>query len=122
MSANPVNLAFRFLLELVALFGLAAWGWRATDSPMRWVLVLALPLAAAAAWGTFAVPGDPSRSGQAPVPIPGLARLALELLVFSLGALALHGAGFRDQSLVFAVLVVVHYLASYDRIVWLRAR
>ena len=50
-----------------------------------WLAGLGLPAIAAAAWVTFAVPGDPSRSGRAPVPVPGWVRLLLELAVF-LGA------------------------------------
>ncbi|WP_280456932.1 DUF2568 domain-containing protein, partial [Nocardia carnea] len=39
--------------------------------PARWLLVVLLPVVAAAAWGVFAVPDDPSRSGAAPVAVPG---------------------------------------------------
>ena len=35
--------------------------------------------------GVFAVPDDPSRSGSAPIAVPGLARLTLEAAVFGVG-------------------------------------
>ena len=122
MGSHPLNLALRFLLELVALFGLGAWGWYSTDSAGRFLLVLGVPLLAAAAWSAFAVPDDPSRSGRAPVAVPGWVRLALEILVLGGGALALHHAGFERAGLVFAVLAGLHYAISYDRIAWLLRR
>jgi len=82
------------------------------------LLALAVPLLAALLWGTFAVPNDPSRSGQAPIRIPGPLRLGLELMILGLGALALRGSGFERSSLVFTVLVVVHYAISYDPNAW----
>ena len=33
MGSHPLNLALRFLLELVAIGAVGFWGWRATDSP-----------------------------------------------------------------------------------------
>ncbi|HEY5376661.1 MAG TPA: DUF2568 domain-containing protein [Polyangiaceae bacterium] len=48
-----------------------------------------MPLAAAVAWGTLAVLGDPSRNGRAPIRVRSWQRLALELLVFAGGAAAL---------------------------------
>ncbi len=60
---HPLNLAVRFALELAALAALAAWGWSLTDSWWRWATAAGLVLIAAFVWGTFAVPGDPSRGG-----------------------------------------------------------
>ena len=88
----------------------------------RFVLAFALPVAAAAAWGTFAVPEDPSRSGKAPVPVPGLIRLGLELLILGGGAWALVAAGLPTLGWVLAGVTVVHYASSYDRIAWLLRR
>ncbi len=87
------NLALRFGLELAALAGIATAAWRAADGPWRWVAAVALPLIAATAWATFIVPNDPSRSGRAPVEVPGSIRLALEFAVFGAGA-----AGFLSAS------------------------
>lgn len=119
MGSNPLNLALRFVLELVALFGLGAWGWRAVGSPVRYVLVAGLPVLAAVLWGVFAVPDDPSRSGRAPIAVRGFLRLGLELLVFGLGALALREAGLEQMGFVFALIVLIHYAISYDRVAWL---
>lgn len=119
MSQNPINLAVRFLLELAALASLAYWGWTQADGGWRYLLAIGLPLLAAVLWGTLAVPGDPSRSGGAPVPVPGYVRLILELGLFAFATWALYGAGQATLSLILAGIVIAHYGASYDRIAWL---
>ena len=71
------------------------------------------------AWGIFAVRDDPSRSGSAPVPVPGLIRLLLELAFFGLAAWMLHDMEYIRVSWIFGAAVTVHYLISYDRVGWL---
>jgi len=119
VGSHPLNLALRFLLELVALFSMSMWGWRTGEGWMRWVLAASIPIVAALLWGVFAVPDDPSRSGSAPIPVPGLLRLALEAAVFAVGVWALRDTGFLRSSLVFGLIVLIHYALSYDRIGWL---
>ena len=122
MGSHPANLAVRFLLELSAYFVLGMWGWHRREDGFRVLIAVAIPLVAAAVWGTFAVPNDPSRGAWAPVPIPGLLRLALELGFFGLAALALNDLGFHKLTALFAAVVAIHYLISYDRIRWLVAQ
>ena len=93
MGSNPINLAFRFILELAALIIFGLWGWNLGTGILRYVLTLGIPILAAAAWGTFAVLDDPSRSGKAPVPVPGIIRLLLELAFFALATWALFDLG-----------------------------
>ena len=119
MGTHPLNLAVRFLLELSALSALGLWGWRHGDGVWRFVIAAAIPLIAAALWGTFAVPGDPSRSGSAPVPVAGLFRLALEFGFFASATWALYDLRYGVLSAVFGAAVVIHYLLSYDRVSWL---
>ena len=119
VGTHPVNLAFRFLLELSALAIMGFWGWRQRDDGARIVIALAVPLLAAALWGIFAVPGDPSRSGAAPVPVPGIVRLVLECGFFGFGTWALADVGFSRLAAIFGTSTVLHYLLSYDRIAWL---
>ena len=83
MGSHPANLAVRFVLEITGLVALGWWGWNHADGVLRFVLALGIPVLAAAAWGTFAVPGDPSRSGRAPVPVSGIVRVLLELAFFA---------------------------------------
>ena len=105
MGSHPVNLAIRFLLELAALLATGVWGWRQSDGWPRFILALGVPLVAAVLWGTFAVPDDPSRSGKAPVAIPGIIRLLIELGIFAFATWALYDEGFTGLSGVLGVLV-----------------
>ncbi|MFD6273728.1 YrdB family protein [Nocardia asteroides] len=119
MSLNPALLAVRFLLELIAIASFGVYGWRVADSPWRYLLVVVLPIVAAALWGTFAVPDDPSRSGAAPVPVPGPVRLIVEFAVLFGGAAALWGAGLPRLALISTAVLVGYQLLAYDRILWL---
>ncbi|MBC8335965.1 MAG: YrdB family protein [Anaerolineales bacterium] len=122
MGSNPINLAIRFLLELAALSSIGYWGWTQHEGGMRFFLAIGLPLLAAALWGTFAVPDDPSRSGKAPVPVAGIIRLALELAFFAAATWLLFDAGQPSLGRTLGVVVLIHYLISYDRIGWLLKR
>lgn len=119
MGSHPINLVFRFLLELTALAVFGIWGWQLNDGWTRFVLVLAIPILAAALWGIFAVPNDPSRSGVAPVPVPGFIRLVLELAFFALATYMVYDLGYLNLCAMFGAAVVIHYLLSYDRVLWL---
>lgn len=119
MSLNPALLAVRFLLELIAIASFGVLGWRAFDSPWRYLLVVVLPVAAALLWATFAVPDDPSRGGGAPVPVPGPVRLGIEFAVLFGGAAALWGAALPRLALISAAVLVGYHLVAYDRIRWL---
>lgn len=116
------NLGLRFALELAAVAAFAIAGWRLMSAPWNWVAAIALPSIAMALWVTFAVPGDPSRSGAAPVPVPGLVRLALELIVLFGAALALVLSGYSGAGIALAALTALHYAVSVERIVWLIGR
>jgi hypothetical protein len=119
MGSHPVNLAVRFMLELAALVAMGYWGWSQYTGWLRVGLAIGLPLLAAVLWGTFAVPNDPSRSGKAPVPVPGIVRLILELAFFAFASWALFDAGLTGWGLIMAIVVIVHYVVSFDRIAWL---
>lgn len=116
------NLALRFGLELTALLGLAIGAWSVSEGWVRWVAVVLVPLVATAIWGVFNVVGDPSRSGEAPVEVPGWARLGIELLILGGGAAGFYSSEHPIIAIGFGVLVVVHYALSVSRIQWLLAR
>ena len=122
MGSHPVNLAFRLILELAAYFALGYWGWTQHEGIWRFVWGIGLIVAAAIIWGTFAVPDDPSRSGKAPVPVPGAVRLILELAFFAAGTWAFIAAGRPTWGLALGILTIIHYALSYDRILWLLKR
>lgn len=113
MNDNPINLALRFLLELVALLGYGYWGWTTQTGWKRAVLVIGLPLLAAVIWGTFRVDGDPN---EAPVAIAGWARLVLEAVFFGLAVVLLRAAHQPRAALILGAIVLIHYLISYDRV------
>jgi len=121
MGSHPINLAIRFILELIALITIGIWGWKQSDGWIQIVLALGLPIIIAAIWGTFAVPDDPSRSGKSPISVPGFIRLLMELAVFAFAGWALYDFGSTRLSWILVISVTIHYIISYDRIIWLMA-
>ena len=117
---HPANLAFRLVLEVIALIAIGVGAYSLATGLYAWILGIALPLVAAVVWGTFNVLGDESRSGKAPVVVRGSVRLAIEFLVFSTAAVLLW---FVSQIAATALGggVVLYYLLSIDRIRWLVA-
>lgn len=111
MSKNTLNLALRFILELLALaaMGYGAWG-------IHPIIGILIPVLAAAAWGTFRVPNDPK---EPPIRVSGIIRLILEIVFFGLAVFLLFYAGESNLALIFGGVVLVHYALSYDRLWWL---
>jgi hypothetical protein len=101
------NLALRFLVELCALGALGYWGFKTGGGLIAKIgLGIGAPLVAAIVWGVFVSP-------QAPVQLPGLLVLILQVLVFGSAAAALVATGHRTLALVFGVLVVINALVMY---------
>ncbi|MEX2370962.1 MAG: YrdB family protein [Bacteroidales bacterium] len=119
MGKHPLNLAFRFLLEISALVSLGTWGHNLFDKAPGIIAAVIFPLLFALIWGVFAVKGDPSRSGKTVVNTPGPVRLVLEIILFGVAVFALYKAEFTALAIIFAVALVVHYLLSWDRVKWL---
>jgi len=116
MGSHPINLALRFFLELAGLFAMGYWGWTQHNGLSRWLWTLGLPLVFAVLWGSFRVNGDP---GKAPVAVPGILRLLLEIAFFGAATWALYAANRPTWGLVFVLVTLAHYVISYDRIGWL---
>lgn len=119
MGSHPLNLMLRFLLEIAAISAVGIWGWKQGTDWDRFLWAVLLPIIFMTVWGVFAVPKDPSRSGNAPVPVAGWLRLLIELGIFSSAAWALYDLGFVQTSVLFSWICLIHYLVSYDRIKWL---
>ena len=113
---HPLNLALRFFLEVAALGGFGVLAWRSAGGWWRYLAVIAVLALLMTLWGVFAVPGDPSRSGNAPVPVSGSVRFALELAVLLGGAGAFYWTGNNLVAIALAALVVIHYALSGERI------
>ena len=122
MGLHPINLLFRFLLEVMAVVITALWGWNQGEGGQGFLLAVFLPMTLAVIWGVFTVPDDPTRSGKAPVVTPGAVRLVIELAIFGFATWALYDMGYALLSVVFGALAGLHYAISYDRILWLLSR
>jgi hypothetical protein len=108
------NLVLRFGLETACLLGIGVAGWLVTPA-----LGVAAGVAAAAVWGVFAVPDDPSRNAHAPVPVHGWVRLLVELAVFIGGAAAWLVAGWWAVAATITALLVLHHVVALPRLRWL---
>jgi len=112
MNTNPINLSVRFLLEIAMLVILGLWGWRLTTAWCHYIYVIGIPLNAAILWGIFRIPNDPK---PAPVAIPGILRLLLELGLFGLSVWILFDMKYDKLACIIAIIVILHYIISYDR-------
>jgi hypothetical protein len=115
MAYHPINLGFRFILELVALYALGFWGWTQGAGVLRYLLAVLLPGAAAAVWAIFRAiePVEPKHIVRV---VPGRVRLVMELVFFALATAALIHAGQVIGGVVFGMAVILHYGTSIDRI------
>jgi hypothetical protein len=116
------QLALRFGLELASLYALGALVAQRFEGGWRLVAGWGTAAIVATFWVTFAVAGDPSRSGSAPIPVPGPVRLTLELAVFFGGAGALAARAQWPALAVFVAALVVHHAGTTSRIAWLLGR
>lgn len=119
MTKNPLNLAVRFLLELAAIITMGIWGYNYSGSMPPIFFAIILPLGFALLWGIFAVKDDPSRSGKTVVPTPGILRLFLELFLFATATWMLRDLAYDPAWWIFGLIVLIHYIISYDRVSWL---
>ena len=122
MGSHPINLGIRFILEIAAFISMGVWGWYQGSGISGYLFAVGIPLLAMILWGVFNVPGDPSRSGKAPVVVLGIMRLILELVIFGTAVWMLYAVNGLVPSLILGITVVVHYLVSYDRVLWLLKR
>ena len=90
----------RFGLELAALVGFGCLGWSLTDAWPRWLLVVLLPVLAAAVWGRWMAPKSARQLRGAP-------RYAAEATFFAAAAVSFAVAGLPVVALVFAVVALV---------------
>ena len=116
----PWVLSLRFGLEVGSLIAMGAWARRAAGpGALGWAAAVASPALAAVLWGTFAVPGDPSRSGKAPVRVSGGLRLLIEMGVFFAGAASLASLQWWPWFDAFIAAFVVHHAGARQRLQWL---
>lgn len=113
------NEVLRLLLEIAALVAIGYAGWNLVDDALvSIVLAFALPVLAAVVWGTLRVDGDPAGK-VAPIPVPGLVRLCVEVDFFAAAVILLAVVGQVIAAAILGGLVVFHYLWGYRRVQWL---
>ncbi len=100
-ALRSTNLAVKFALEMAALAAFAWWGATVAGGALAVLLAIGLPAIAAVLWGTFAAPRAPRRLPLAP-------RIAFELIVFGLAAVALGSAASVAAGVAFAAVAVVN--------------
>ena len=115
MSKNPINLAFRFLFELYALYSMGFWSSHFFPGRVGIPFVILIPLLAAIVWGVFRIPKE-SPKGRAPVPVAGWVRLLIETCFFGFAVWGLFNAGAAGAGTIFGIALLIHYALSYDRI------
>lgn len=113
------QLAIRFALEIGSLVAIGRYAGGFFRGGWSYAAAWVVPVLVALLWATFAVQGDPSRSGNAPIPIPGALRLILEMAVFLGGAAALAARNSRVALALFLTAFVVHHAMTTDRMAWL---
>lgn len=119
MGTKMFNLIARFLLEVFAYVSMALMGFFLTDSFIRWGLAIFIPVTMAIPWTYINVAGDPAREGKALVPVSGIIRLIIEFLYFSVAIFSAYYVMGKTIALIFISLLIIHYLISYDRVLWL---
>ncbi|MCB9222833.1 MAG: YrdB family protein [Crocinitomicaceae bacterium] len=122
MGSNPINLALRFILEISSLVIIGIWSYKLSDDFSRYIWMILIPVFWATIWGVFNVPNDPSRSGKAPVIVPGYLRLIIEILFFGFGCWVLYNMEQFNWCILLISVVSIHYVISYDRIRWLLSK
>ena len=107
---HMINEGLALLLEVIAVFVLAWWGFSVGDNVLVHVILgFGAPLAAMALWGMFAAP---KAKIKAPLPVV----LLVKAVVFGAAALAFYGLGQTAVAIVFAVVAILNTaLATVDR-------
>lgn len=101
-SAQSLNLAFRFILEMLVLVALFLWGLSMSDSlPTQLVLGLGAPAMVMAVWGLFVAPRASRR-------LPDPSRLLVEGVIFLLGVLAYGWAVSPIVAILFGLAVALN--------------
>jgi len=116
---NQSKYLFRFVLEILALVFI---GWWASTWAASWVGVFYSFAAVAGTmmvWGIFNVPGDESRSGKAPVVVPGWVRIGIEICVFLFATVSIYYILGWIFALLFLAATTAHYIHTKHRISWL---
>jgi hypothetical protein len=106
-AAKQMNLALAFLLEIGVLGALGTWGFQAGSGPLARIGIgIGAPLIAVGVWAVFGAPRSTRRLHG-----PGL--LALRIVFFGSGTVALWVANHHSLTLLFAIVSAVNIILIY---------
>jgi hypothetical protein len=101
------NLLLRFLLELCVLGTVGYWGFKTGGGMAAKIgLSIGAPLVVAVVWAMFVSP-------RAPVHLPPLLSLLLQVVIFGLAAAALAATGHRTLGFAFVAVVVINAVLKF---------
>jgi hypothetical protein len=101
-TLRSLNLAFRFILELVVLVALFLWGVSVSgELIVQVVLGLGAPAMVIGVWGAFVAPRASRR-------LPDPQRLAVEIVIFGAGVLAFAATGELILALLLAAAAALN--------------
>lgn len=104
-------LSIRFLLEICILISIGYWGYQFPKLlGMKIIFCILAPVLIAIIWGTFISP-------KAPVHLPLILYILMELIIFGFAFFALYKTGHQTLAFVFGIisfinLLLVHILDS----------
>jgi hypothetical protein len=102
MSPADLNLALRFLVELIGIGAVAFWGLTAFETlVVKLLLGLGAPVVLIAAWATLVAPNSDG-------PLTQLQRVLLGTALLELAAAAFFLAGQREAAVIYGVVVAVN--------------
>lgn len=77
-----------------------------------------LPVVTASVWGVFKVDMEPPLNKKALIPVSGIVRLIIEIVVLLFALWCMISFNYLF-AIGYLFLIVSHYLISYDRVIWL---
>lgn len=119
LAQHPANLLLRFALEITGLVGIGRWGWETFQGFPRLLAAFGLPLVLALLWMTVGTPGDTSRGKPPLKSVPGRVRLGMEAAFLLFAIYCFLASGQPLLALFFGFALLLHYLWSAERVVWL---
>jgi hypothetical protein len=103
-SGKAINLVVAFFFEMAMLLALGYSGfWYPESMPLKYLLMILLPLIAAVLWGFFATPKSKHRLQQP-------YRMIFAIMIFGIAAFLLYETGVTILAVVFAVLAFINQL------------
>lgn len=97
----------RFLFEILSIVSIGYWGFsRVSLGNWRYLLGIAAPLIVIAVWSIWGAPSSSNR-------LQGIARLLLELSVYTVSAVCIYNTDAKQLTLPFILIALVNALINY---------